>query len=606
MGRLGRNVVLIGFTALSLALSMSPGFGQAVGGSAEPRSERLSSAGQAILSGQDQDAASPGLSDSPFGPASFGSSSTRIGWQSGRSSGSLEVEVGPNVRVNAEQVLPAAGLLGRSETTVAADEDGENIVVGFNDAQGFCGPPFGGNCTPQTPTGLSGFGFSTDGGETFTDGNAPPLFNNVFTRGDPWLDRGGRDKKTFFYANLAVDATSGAGLGVSVHRGHFKDDSFAWEDVHVFNAPNAPDDFYDKEAIAVDKQRRGLGVVSVTNFIKTCNVPQNGFGQIEVWRTTNGGDTWQGPVIVGRDLTFVTNPANADCGQAGTLQQSSAPVVGPDGEVFVAWQRGPNLGVAATSAQIVVARSLDGGANFDSPVVVATINSMRQNAPVGYNRDRINDHPRIAFATKGRLQGRVFVAFSSAVAGVAPAPITPCPTPPSPPPPAPPLQCRGQRLVSSQVFVSHSDDLGLTWSPGTPVASAPPATGLKRWWPVVTVERNGNVAVVYYESQEVPTTSTNPFCVVSLGGNLRRRGSASSLVNTFISTSFDGGLSFGTPVRVSSATSNWCTALFNIRPNFGDYIGSARAKERVLATWADSRNSPVDTFFAPIEVDNSP
>ncbi len=597
MARLGRNVVLIGFTALSLALSMSPGFGQAVGGSAEPRSERLSSAGQAILSGQDQDAASPGLSDSTFGPASLGSSSTRIGSQSGRSSGSLEVEVGPNVRVNAEQILPAAGLLGRSETTVAAEEEGENIVVGWNDAQGFCGPPFGVACTPQSPSGLSGFGFSTDGGRSFTDGNAPPLFNNVFTRGDPWLDRGGRDKKTFFYANLAVHAVTGSGLGVSVHRGHFKDDSFAWEDVRVL-APGNPNDFFDKEAIAVDKKGKGLGVVSLTNFIELCGQPAFGFGQIEVFRTTDGGNTWQGPVIVGPDITFNTNPASPTCGLAGKLQQSSAPAVGPDGEVFVAWQRGPNLGVSPTdtTAQIVVARSLDGGATFDAHLV-ATINTMRFNPPVGYNRDRINDHPRIAFATKGRFKGRVFVTFYSAVAPVTPGALTACPPPAN-------AVCRAQRLTSSQVFVSFSDDLGLTWSTPVPVAPAPPATGLKRWWPVVSVQEDGEVDVVYYESDESPVSPV-ALCTVGLGGTLRRRGTAHSKVNTFIATSFDGGLSFSTPVQVSSATSDWCTAQFNIRPNFGDYIGSARAEDQVLAAWADSRNGPVDTFFAPIEVEKS-
>src|SRR5216684_6247303 len=44
-----------------------------------------------------------------------------------------QLVVGPNVRVND----PQQGLLGRSETTVAASGDGEQVLVGFNDAQGF-------------------------------------------------------------------------------------------------------------------------------------------------------------------------------------------------------------------------------------------------------------------------------------------------------------------------------------------------------------------------------------------------------------------------------------------------------------------------------------
>jgi hypothetical protein len=454
----------------------------------------------------------------------------------------------------------------------------------------------------------------------------------VYTRGDPWLDRGGKDRRTFFYANLAVDDRAIINpapaprtiidLGVSVHRGHFRDESFVWENVRVFNAPNAqnlcakrdptadrvPCDFYDKEAIAVDKAGKGLGVVTLTNFIERCGFAQDGFGQIEVWRTSNSGNTWVGPVIAGRDLTFDTNPAHKDtCGLAGTLQQSSAPVVGPDGEVFVAWQRGPDLGVPASStgavtAQIVVARSLDGGATFDPPVVVAAINTNRNNPPVGFNRDRINDHPRVAFVTEGRLKGRVYISYSTAVAPVTAAPLTQITCPPGTPST---VRCfiRGQRLTSSQVFIKYSDDLGLTWSAAIPVAPTPPPAGLKRWWPVVTADRSGVVAVVYYESQEASVLA-NPNCSIIFNrtgrGVARREGPANSLVNTFVATSQDGGLSFDPPVRVSTATSNWCTSQWNVFPNFGDYIGSVRAQDRVLATWADSRNGPVDTFFAPV------
>src|SRR6266851_4762182 len=408
--------------------------------------------------------------------------------------------VGPNIRANAPQLAFPNGLLGRSETTVASTSDAQSIIVGFNDAQGFCGAPFGVPCTPETPPGLSGFAFSTDGGLTFTDGGAPnpALFSNVFTRGDPWMDRGGFDNLTFYYANLSVDATTGADLGASVHRGHFDGlGGFAFQDVRTFNAPNAPNDFYDKEAIATAKDLSGAGYVSLTNFIKVCGFPQAGFGQIEVWRTHDGGNTWSGPVIVSPDMTDITDPNNPSCGSGGVLQQSSVPAIGPNGEVYVAWQLGPHLGPTGTSAQIVVARSLDGGATFGTPVVVANINSMRNDPPVGYNRDRINDHPRIAVATSGSFKGRVYVTYYSALAPVTAGALSFCPSPPFPSG----SRCRAQQLTSSQVFVSFSDDKGLTWTSGGTVAPAPPATGVKRWWPVVNVEppadEHGDVKLVY-------------------------------------------------------------------------------------------------------------
>jgi len=504
--------------------------------------------------------------------------------------------VGPNIRANAAQQAFPDGLLGRSETTVASTSDAQSIIVGFNDAQGFCGAPFGFPCTPETPPGLSGFAFSTDGGLTFTDGGAPDpaLFSNVFTRGDPWMDRGGFDNLTFYYANLSVDATTGADLGASVHRGHFDGlGGFAFQDVRTFNAPNAPNDFYDKEAIATAKDLSGAGYVSLTNFIKVCGFPQAGFGQIEVWRTHDAGNTWSGPVIVSADKTDITDPNNPSCGSGGVLQQSSVPAIGPNGEVYVTWQLGPHLGPTGTSAQIVVARSLDGGVTFGTPVVVANINSMRNDSPVGYNRDRINDHPRVAVATSGSFKGRVYVTFYSAVAPVTAGALSPCPAPLT-------GTCRAQRLTSSQVFVSFSDDKGLTWTSGGTVAATPPTTGVKRWWPVVNVEPGGTVDVVYYESQET-TTASNPFCTISVGGGIRRRGTANSLVNTFWAQSLDGGTTFQSmpfPMQMSTATTNWCTTASNIRPNFGDYIGATFGGNKVLATWGDGRNGVPDTFYA--------
>ena len=487
---------------------------------------------------------------------------------------------------------------GAAKQLLPGTRDGQLLLAGFNDAQGFCGPPFGAACTPENPPGLSGFAFSQNAGLTWTDGGAPDpkLFNNVFTRGDPWMDRGGLDDLTFYYANLAVDATSGASLGISVHSGHFSENNnnqFAFEDVRVLGP--GPNDFFDKEAIAAAKDGSGAAYVSFTNFIATCGIAANGFGQIEVFRTHDGGNTYQGPVIISPDQTFITDPSNPACGTTGILQQSSAPAIGPNGEVYVAWQFGPtfNPGLVPT-AQIRIARSLDGGVTFNSPVTLAAINSMRADPPVGYNRSRLNDHPRVFVATSGSFTGRVFVVFYSAVSQVGPAPVVTCPAglPKG-------TTCVGQNLVSSQVFVTFSDNQGETWSTPTPLASTVPPTGVKRWWPVVTVATDGQVNVVYYESQETQTSS-NPECIVNLGGGVRRVGSANSLVDTFAVQSIDGGSTFGAPVRVTTATSNWCTAVSNVRPNFGDYIGSDVAGDTILAVWADGRNGVPDTFFAPI------
>jgi len=510
--------------------------------------------------------------------------------QQGQDSG----PVSPNVRVNAQQAPAPAGLLGRSETTIAVAPDKLHMVSGWNDAQGFCGVPFGAACAPQVPNGLSGYGFSADGGATWTDGGAPDPslgFDSVgvpvFTRGDPWLAIDA-DGQTFLYANLAVNRDTGADLGVSVHRGSFDGSNFAWHDVQVFNSPRGADDFYDKEAIATDPNNANNAVVSLTNFQILCGLPQNGFGQIEVWRTQDGGETWLGPVIAGPEQP----DSVADCGNSGTLQQSSVPVFGPNGQVFVTWSVGPTFsasGVPSTNAAIFVARSLDGGATFGAPVKVADTNSLRQDPPVGYNRARFNDHPRIAVLDNGEPTGRVLVVFPSAKAPTS-APAT------------------AQNLKSVNVLLSSSEDGGATWSTPRPVAGSVPANGIKRFWPIVTASSDGSVNVVYYESAEKPAPDGSN-CNIGLGGPVRRIGPAHSFVDTKIVRSEDGGQSFGKPIKISSATSDWCAGTVNIRPNFGDYIGAVTVGETTFAVWADSRQTilingaprnVVDVFYASV------
>ncbi len=549
------------------------------------------------------------------------------------------ITVGPNVRVNAPQEPLPNGLLGRSETTIAVAPDGTSMVAGWNFATGFLRAPFTVvNPLPGTP-GLSGFGFSTDGGNTWTDGGVPPLFpattpffsGNIVTRGDPWLDVANLNgAETFFYANLAVfDQRDSSGsivdAGVSVHRGTFTSSGFTWNDVHVLSAPNAPFDFYDKEAIAsrvVNGQT--MVAVSVTNFIGISTPGTNpaacqfggGFGQIEVWRSQDGGNSFQGPVVVAPDET--NTAADPNCG-TGTLNQGSTPVIDNNGNVFVAWTHGPKFvnGVVVDDPKedIRAVSSHDQGKTFSSPVTVRNIVPGRQNPPVGFNRARYNDFPRIAVAANGR----VFVSFQDAVVagnqgiGGSDTICLPASGLPSPGDPCDPGQ---QRVMvgggaDMDIYLSFSDNGGATWSIPTLINQVA-GDGKIQFWPVVSVGAHGEVNVVYFESQEVHISS-DPLaidCTVSIGGGLARRSLRASLVDTFFAQSLDGGKSFQTHVRVSSVTSNWCQGTVNIRPNFGDYIAGATVGDTTFTVWADDRNTilingvarnVVDVFYASVQ-----
>jgi hypothetical protein len=120
---------------------------------------------------------------------------------------------------------------------------------------------------------------------------------------------------------------------------------------------------------------------------------------------------------------------------------------------------------------------------------------------------------------------------------------------------------------------------------------------MKRWWPVVKVEPGGNVDVIYLQS---PETSTGSQCIMPLDDGAVRVGPASSLVDTYWVQSTNFGSSFRAPTRVSSATSNWCSAVSDVFPNFGDYISGFATGNHVYAVWGDGRNGVPDTFDAVI------
>ncbi len=534
------------------------------------------------------------------------------GGGSGSSSDESEFAIGGNVQVSRNQNPALLFRSGNSETTIAGVDDGEKLIAGWNDGEGFAFAPFG----PRQPArGLSGFGVSFDGGRTWRDSGTPPIDTIIglgpgprgrsatgryVTRGDPWLAVGtseddDHDDATVFYSNLAVweDDANLPPAGVSVHRGSFSDHSFAFRDAVLLQSPNYPRDFVDKNAIAA----RGQNVaVTLTNFIETCNTPLNGFGQIELYRSPDGGTTWS-RTIVQRDETFITDPTVKGCGDDGIVNQGSAPEFGPHGDLFITWERGWIAPIVGGGPQglpraTIAFRKVDEQGRVGPLRTVRSICSSRRNPPAGFNRTSFNDFPRIAVAHKGRFSGRIFIAFQdcSATNDVAPF---------------------GR---NTDVYVAFSDDQGATWS--SPVPVSPQADGNIHFWPVVNVTKGGEVTVVYSQSREVklnPNPDPNFFeCVVRIGGPLNnptlRKNHVSSLVDVFLARSKNGGQTFEAPMKVTTQTTNWCkaTPLNSIIPNFGDYIGGRGAGSKTLITWADGRNGGLidrvpTVFFAPAE-----
>ncbi|HWM92239.1 MAG TPA: sialidase family protein [Thermoanaerobaculia bacterium] len=505
-------------------------------------------------------------------------------------------KVSRNVQVNDPQELFPDGLQTRNTTTLAVSEDMKNLLGGWDDFEGFCGLVR--ECPPPAEPGISGYGFSTDGGKTWTDGGTPPPIGTAFTAGHPWVDRGGqggrRDDEVFYFVSrMQAGPSFATSAGLGVHRGHFGAGTFVWDDAQLL-APSNPEEFYSRQAIAAAKDRSGAAYIVQSNITPLCGIVNFGLGQIEVFRTHDAGDTWQGPVVVSPDAADITDPNNPDCGLTGSQQVAPAPAIGHRGELYLVWQHGPTFdieGNASNTSRIAFARSLNGGFSFSTPQFLTNINNMRENPPVGYGKNRMNDQPRIAAATRGNKRGRVYVTFYQAEQPVSSA-------------------ATAQSAVSSDIYITWSDNKGVTWSTPKRITTPVPPTGVKRFWPTVAVQPGGEVVVVYMESKEVQVTPdpADVECSVLIGGGLRREGPLSSLVDTYWIESRDGGATFGAPVRVSKETSNWCEADYaGVNPLYsshGDYLGVATGWHRTFMLWPDNRNGVVDVFFSEVKSKN--
>jgi len=506
-----------------------------------------------------------------------------------------------NVRINAPQLLSSDTPLGKAGEAVAADPEGERLVAAWENIQGLCGPPAGRRCTPPARPGVTGFAYSIDAGRTWVDGGAPPIVDGAVTGGHPWLDRGGPDRRTFFLVSRGWDAAKLIQKGLTFHRGRFESGAFAWQDGRLLTPPVAGDTWRGS-TVSAAKDGGGLVLVTLTNLRALCG-PQKpggprigGFGQIEVLRSDDAGGHWSPPVVVSPgDNVETADHQDPRCGDSGTVQVAASAALGPDRTAYLIWQHGPYLrhfsrkdGTSESdhAVRLRLSRSLDDGRTWSRPRDLAALQSVREDPPVGYSGDTVNDIARVAVAMDGRDRGRIFVTYASAVAK------------------AVPEKPADQVLVSTQVLLITSDDRGLHWSAPRPLGPPVPPAGVKRFWPVVAAGPDGEVNVVYAESQERQATPDpdDVECRTPMLNGVTRAGKVSSLVDLYRVASRDGGATFGPPRRITSETSNWCAARFDLGgrlfANFGDYLGVSLGGGRLFTVWTDGRNGVPDAYFA--------
>jgi hypothetical protein len=279
------------------------------------------------------------------------------------SSGGVNAPTGnlTNVRVNdpsadSHQVDQTT----QSETAIAVA--GSNVVVGWNDSQHSLQPFF------TAASNLNGYGFSSDGGATWTDGGVVPNAPGQNNVGDPWLasDRAGN----FYYSSLAVDVFNNA-LGIGVAK--------STDGGKTFSAPVTASPtgvffyFGDKDAMTVgpDPSTKSRDDIYVAWDDSACD-QTSCFNGLPVAHSTDGGATWH---LVYADRFIFDDTTGCSFQQYIGAQ----PLVDPkDGTLYVAAERfavtDPLCDDSATfTMDESIFKSTDGGQTFGSRVVIGTV-----------------------------------------------------------------------------------------------------------------------------------------------------------------------------------------------------------------------------------------
>ena len=269
--------------------------------------------------------------------------------------------------------------IGQSETSVAAL--GTNILVAWNDGLGFAGGP-----------DLMGYGYSTDGGLTFTDGGVMPKPAGTVWTSDPVVTL--NEKTGDFYFVGLIETFTTNGLGVVPAR--FTGGTLQWGTPHIIRSVNSATDFIDKPWVVADSSSGRL-YVSYTHFTSVTDT-------IIFQRSLPIGATdyyrhW-GPML---QMSPPSPIARA---------QGSRPAVSGAGEVYVSW--GETGSVDADLLRI--RKSTDQGASF-GPVqnIASFFDNFGTGAP-GFNRTRSISFPSIAIDRgTGSSRGRIYVAWNESV-----------------------------------------------------------------------------------------------------------------------------------------------------------------------------------------------
>lgn len=479
-----------------------------------------------------------------------------------------------------------------NEPAVAINPSDTSVMVaGAND---YCGVATWGDA-------WMGFYVSTDGGASWMnslnpgyptdssgEGTASPIFRRAFAAGDPIMDWD--NDNNLFYGGISFNRTAPNPSGfVTPTNGDVIVSTWNWVGVSAANplgmnyirtvilGKGTPSAFFfgrfnDKPSLKVDDWSGSSFQDNV--YVSWTLFPGAGSDQILFSRSTDNGETFSKPIKISMGV------ANA---------QGSDIAVAPNGDVYVVWRVFAHPAAKVSNA-IAFVKSTDGGQTFSNPKTIASV-------PVPYDRsDRYTsgggardcgDGPfvcvsnfvfhRVASLPQAVVDnpGNIYVAWEQVVPG----------TPDNGDTYRPDGQAR--------VVWSKSTNGGATWS--SPTALTPPTSG-HQWWPNIEYDSSNNtLALIYYDSVEDTSYSVNtPPGNTSTGTSVCGIPTGTmvcNVLNTFISTSTDGGASW-TLHKVSTDGHQPEYEMFGNRqvPFHGDYLWVDAVGGTIYGVWTDNRD----------------
>ena len=373
--------------------------------------------------------------------------------------------------------------------------------------------------------------FSTNGGKSFgaVDLPLPPpaTTNGTDFGSDPGVAFDTHGNVYYSYIVVFFNRTFGSIQGTEMAVAKSSDGGRTWPHATFFNFNSGSGKFNDKPMIAVDTN-------PASPFRDSVYVAWDNASNKAGKSSSNDALLFSRSTDGGATFSAPIAVNSLTGGPSSVI--GADPFVGPNGEVYVAWHDIQN-------SRIMVNRSLDGGVTFGQPVAIApTAIAFDTAIPPEASRGALLYPACAADRSSGPNRGTIYCSWMDA-------------TPAN----------------GTDIFVSKSTDRGVDWSAARRVNDDP--AGLVR-------DQFNQWLAVDPVTGAVDLSWTDP-----------RNDPGDTKTDTYATASTNGGASFATNVKVTTAVSDESAAnpFANASDQYGDYEGLAAFGGIARPIWTDGR-----------------